>query len=456
VIIGAGPAGIFAALELAKAKQLSVLLLEKGPEAHDRHCPAKKAGCIGCDPCAILTGWGGAGAFSDGKLTLTTDFGGFLGEHLDKEVVEALIKNVDRTYLDYGAPATLFGDDKKAVTRLWKEAASAGLSLVPARIRHLGTENCLEIVKRMRTALQDRVDVLPRTVAKHILAKDGRVIGVRTEDDTDYYAKYVIAAPGREGAHWMCAEAERLGLELLGNPVDIGVRVEVPAVIMEHFTDTVYEAKLIYHSRTFDDQVRSFCMCPHGEVVVENNGGLITVNGHSFRNQRTNNTNFALLVSKRFTHPFKQPLAYGKYIASLANMLGGGVLVQRLGDLQSGRRSTEKRMAKGLVQPTLKEATPGDLSLVLPYRHLINILEMLEAMDRIIPGVNSRNTLLYGVEVKFYSSRLQLNKALESQIHNLFAAGDGAGLTRGLTQASASGMYVGREILRREGMLKGA
>jgi uncharacterized FAD-dependent dehydrogenase len=197
-------------------------------------------------------------------------------------------------------------------------------------------------------------------------------------------------------------------------------------------------------------------MCPHGEVVVENNGGLITVNGHSFRNQRTNNTNFALLVSKRFTHPFKQPLAYGKYIASLANMLGGGVLVQRLGDLQSGRRSTEKRMAKGLVQPTLKEATPGDLSLVLPYRHLINILEMLEAMDRIIPGVNSRNTLLYGVEVKFYSSRLQLNKALESQIHNLFAAGDGAGLTRGLTQASASGMYVGREILRREGMLKGA
>ena len=302
----------------------------------------------------------------------------------------------------------------------------------------------------MRTALQDRVDVLPRTVAKHILAKDGRVIGVRTEDDTDYYAKYVIAAPGREGAHWMCAEAERLGLELLGNPVDIGVRVEVPAVIMEHFTDTVYEAKLIYHSRTFDDQVRSFCMCPHGEVVVENNGGLITVNGHSFRNQRTNNTNFALLVSKRFTHPFKQPLAYGKYIASLANMLGGGVLVQRLGDLQSGRRSTEKRMAKGLVQPTLKEATPGDLSLVLPYRHLINILEMLEAMDRIIPGVNSRNTLLYGVEVKFYSSRLQLNKALESQIHNLFAAGDGAGLTRGLTQASASGMYVGQEILRRK------
>ena len=259
----------------------------------------------------------------------------------------------------------------------------------------------------------------------------------------------MVAVPGREGAQWFSKEAQRLKLDMAINPVDIGVRVEVPAVVMEHLTDVVYESKLIYFSKSFDDKVRTFCMNPYGEVVKENNSGLITVNGHSYSGRRTSNTNFALLVSKTFTEPFKEPISYGRNIATLANMLGGGVLVQRLGDLLSGRRSTPERIKRGLVEPTLKEATPGDLSLVFPYRHMVSLLEMLEAMDKIAPGVYSNHTLLYGVEVKFYSSRPALTSNLETQVQNLFAAGDGAGVTRGLAQASASGIIVAREILKR-------
>jgi uncharacterized FAD-dependent dehydrogenase len=264
-----------------------------------------------------------------------------------------------------------------------------------------------------------------------------------------YYADYVVAVPGRDGAEWFANEALRLKLDMSINPVDIGVRVEVPSVVMEYLTDAVYESKLIYYSKSFDDKVRTFCMNPYGEVVMENNSGLITVNGHSYAERRTENTNFALLVSKTFTEPFKEPISYGKNIATLANMLGGGVLVQRLGDLLSGRRSTPERIQRGLVEPTLSEATPGDLSLVFPYRHLVSILEMLEAMDKIAPGVYSHHTLLYGAEVKFYSSRPALTPNLETQVQNLFAAGDGAGVTRGLAQASASGVIVAREIVNR-------
>jgi hypothetical protein len=259
----------------------------------------------------------------------------------------------------------------------------------------------------------------------------------------------VVVVPGREGAEWFSREATRLKLDMAINPVDIGVRVEVPSVVMEHITDVVYESKLVYYSKSFDDRVRTFCMNPYGEVVMENNSGLITVNGHSYADKKTANTNFALLVSKTFTEPFKEPISYGKYIATLANMLGGGVLVQRLGDLLSGRRSTPERIKRGLVEPTLREATPGDLSLVFPYRHMVSILEMLQAMDKLAPGVYSHHTLLYGVEVKFYSSRPTLSSCLETQVKNLFAAGDGAGVTRGLAQASASGVMVAREILKR-------
>ncbi|NPV69968.1 MAG: NAD(P)/FAD-dependent oxidoreductase [Firmicutes bacterium] len=453
IIVGAGPAGIFTALELArKAPQLKVLMLEAGADISARICPRhiRSAKCVDCSPCSVLSGWGGAGAFSDGKLTLTSEFGGFLGEYMSKSDVEGLVDYVDRAYLEFGANEVVYGTDRESVANLTRICSSVGLQLLHGRIRHLGTENCPEILRKMHEYLSGRVEIRTKTPVKRILAGRGAVRGVVTESGEEILARYVVCAPGRRGSEWFSTEAKRLRLTLATNPVDIGVRVEVPAVVLESITEKVYEPKIIYYSRSFDDLIRTFCVCPHGEVVLENSGGLVTVNGHSRRDYQTSNTNLALLVSKSFTEPFKEPIAYGKYIASLANMLGGGVLVQRLGDLQAGRRTTDKRLAKGMVQPTLKDATPGDLSLVLPYRHLIDILEMLEALDRVAPGLNSSHTLLYGVEVKFYSSRLEVGPGLESQVRNLFAAGDGAGITRGLAQASASGVHAARAIIARE------
>ena len=306
----------------------------------------------------------------------------------------------------------------------------------------------------MRDALPASVDVRCGADVTDIVVEDGKAAGVVIGGEP-VRAKYVVAAPGREGAEWLMKEARRLGLSTTSNAVDIGVRVESPAEVYEPITDICYESKLIYYSRSFDDRVRTFCMNPHGFVVAENNDGLQTVNGHSYAHRKSGNTNFALLVSKQFTEPFKEPIAYGKYIAALANMLGAGPIVQRLGDLRDGRRSTAERIRRGLVRPTMTGATPGDLSLVLPYRFLTDIMEMFEALDRIAPGANSRHTLLYGVEVKFYSSRMELSYELETKIPNLFAIGDGAGITRGLAQASAAGVVVGREICAREGKPKG-
>ncbi len=452
VIIGAGPAGIFTALELVDNRpDLKVVMLEKGEEVEKRVCPRveRATGCLHCSPCFVVSGWGGAGAFSDGKVTLTSEFGGFLHQYVPRHLVDDLIFYVDRAYVRFGATNVVYGTDESVIRELKKKAATAGLDLVPAQIRHLGTENCARILKNMRDYLEGKVEVRTRTPVANIVARDDKAFSVVTARGEEIRARYIVAAPGREGAEWFTGQARRLNLKLANNPVDIGVRVELPAVVMEHLTEPIYESKLIYYSKAFDDPIRTFCMCPHGEVVMENNAGLITVNGHSFEGKKTENTNFAILVSKTFTEPFKEPIAYGKYIASLANMLGGGVLVQRLGDLLSGRRSTEKRIQKGMVRPTMPEATPGDLSLVLPYRHLINILEMLQALDKIAPGVYNRSTLLYGVEVKFYSSRLEVNSELETRIRNLFVAGDGAGITRGLAQASASGVHVARQILKR-------
>ncbi|TYP57437.1 NAD(P)/FAD-dependent oxidoreductase [Thermosediminibacter litoriperuensis] len=453
IIVGAGPAGIFTALELVdKDRDLEILILEKGRDIDARLCPSKekRIQCLHCEPCSIVNGWGGAGAFSDGKLTLTTEFGGWLDEYIPKEEVAELIEYVDRVFLSFGATEIVHGTDQEKVKRLQQKAATADLRLIPARVKHLGTEKCWNILKEMRNYLGGKVDIKTSTPVKTIKVDDGRVIGVFTESGEEYTADYVVAVPGREGAEWFAREAQRLGLDMVINPVDIGVRVEVPAVVMEPLTDVVYESKLVYYSKSFDDRVRTFCMNPYGEVVIENNSGLITVNGHSYADRKTENTNFALLVSKTFTQPFREPISYGKYIATLANMLGGGVLVQRLGDFLSGRRSTPERIKRGLVEPTLKEATPGDLSLVFPYRHMVSILEMLQAMDKLAPGVYSHHTLLYGVEVKFYSARPALNSSLETQIRNLFAAGDGAGVTRGLAQASVSGVIVAREILNRK------
>ena len=452
IIIGAGPAGIFAALEMAETG-LKVLILEKGRDISARACPIHTRGtkCLHCKPCGILCGWGGAGAYSDGKLTLTTEFGGMLDQYMEKPALLKLIDYVDDVYLKFGATHEVYGDDnKEAVRKLQKDSAAADMSLIPARIRHLGTDKCLEILTLMRDHLEDKCTIRTSDSVMRILVEDGRYVGVETNRGEIFHSKYLIAAPGREGSEWFAGQAAQLGLEMITNPVDIGVRVEVPAVVMEQITDVVYESKLVYYTKSFDDRVRTFCMNPYGVVVAENNAGLMTVNGHSNAEKSSENTNFAILVSKSFTEPFKEPITYGKSIAKLANLLGGGVIVQRLGDLKAGRRSTVERISRGMVTPTMKEATPGDLSLVLPYRHLTAIIEMLEALDKVAPGVGSRHTLLYGVEVKFYSSRLHLTDLLETKIPNFFAVGDGAGVTRGLAQASVSGVMVAREIKNRE------
>jgi uncharacterized protein len=450
IIIGAGPSGIFSALFLSD-RGFRVLILEKGLELEDRVCLKKEGRCLDCKPCSVLNGWGGAGAFSDGKLTLTTSFGGFLQDYAGEEKTRELIDRVDQIYLSYGAPKILFGDDPQSVNNLLKLTEATELQFIPAPIRHLGTENCFNILAKMKRSLEVKADVRFRASIKEILVEKNQVKGVLTENGDCFYAPYIICGPGREGSPWFYEESKRLGLNISNNPVDMGVRVEVPAGIMEHITSKVYESKIIYYSPSFDDKVRTFCMNPYGEVVVENSEGVVTVNGHSYREKerQTENTNFALLVSKNFTEPFKEPVRYGRYISSLANMLGGGVIVQKLGDLLDGRRSTPERMERGLVRPTLKESTPGDLSLVLPYRYLKSILEMLKALDQIAPGIYSPHTLLYGVEVKFYSQRLKMSSCLETEIKNLFAVGDGAGITRGLVQASASGLLAAEEIASR-------
>lgn len=455
VIVGAGPAGIFTALELAEQKvPRKVLILEKGRDINARICTAKENGikCPNCSPCSIVCGWGGAGAFSDGKLTLSTEVGGLLGQYIGNPVLAKMIKYIDGIYLKYGAPDKIFGlEDDDAIAAIKRKAVMAELELIPAPIRHLGTGRCQQILERMRDYLLSKgVTIRTCTGVASLLVKDGTVLGVETTDGQLIKGRYVVVAPGREGSEWLAEEAKRLDLEMAVNPVDLGVRVELPAVVMEHLTNVIYETKLIYFSKSFDDRVRTFCMNPYGEVVTENNDGLITVNGHSHAHKKTENTNFALLVSKTFTEPFKEPITYGKSIARLANLLGGGVMVQRLGDLTTGKRTTVDRLKKGLVRPTLEDATPGDLSLVFPYRHLMSLVEMLKALDHIAPGVYSRHTLLYGVEAKFYSSRLRLTNELETQVKNLYATGDGAGVTRGLAQASAAGVVAARAILAKE------
>ncbi|MCS7119609.1 MAG: NAD(P)/FAD-dependent oxidoreductase [Nitrososphaerota archaeon] len=452
IIVGAGPAGIFTALEVAKNTDLSILILDKGADIDKRKCPASRGlGCLHCDPCLLLSGWGGAGAFSDGKLTLSTSVGGWLNEYIGQEELSSLLNYVDKTYTKYGDSPIVYGEDLDEVERIERKAALAGLKLIRQKIRHLGTEKCGEILQRIRQDLDNRVEVRMRTEVKSLLVEDKKAKGVETADGEKIYGRYVVVAPGRSGAEWLKCEAQSLGLKTLNNPVDVGVRVEVLASVMEELTNVLYEPKFIYYSRAFDDQVRTFCVNPYGEVITESYGGVISVNGQSYAERKTENTNFAILVSTAFTYPFREPIAYGEYIARLANLLSGCVIIQRLGDLEAGRRSTEDRIGRSVVKPTLKTATPGDLSFVLPYRYLADIKEMLQALDNVAPGIYSKHTLLYGVEVKFYSSRLELSGSLETRIRNLFTIGDGAGVTRSLIQASASGVIVAREIMRREG-----
>lgn len=459
IVVGAGPAGIFAALELSRASDLDVLLIEKGCDISERRCPAQNTGrCTHCEPCDITCGWGGAGAFSDGKLTLSPEVGGWLGEYLEPGVLGALIGDVDAVWREFGAPEQVHGDDPE-VTEAWRiRARKEGLRLVYSPIRHMGTERCDVVLKGMRAELEGRVHILTETSVVRILTDEGSTgtrcaRGVLTSDGREFESPVIIVAPGREGAAWLLDEANRLGLSVTSNAVDIGVRVEVPAVVTEAITDDLYEPKLLYVSRHFEDPVRTFCLNPYGVVSKESYGDVVTVNGHSYAGdgRRTPYTNFALLVSTRFTEPFKEPIAYGKSIARLANILGKDIIVQRLGDLLAGRRTTPERLARGVIEPTLGEVTPGDLSFALPYRHLRDILDMLEALDRLLPGIGGRDTLLYGVEVKFYSSRLQLDRQLRTTVDGLYAIGDGAGVTRGLVQASAAGLVAARSVLEHSG-----
>ncbi len=452
-IVGSGPAGIFCALELIQHNpELKVVIIERGKSIEKRNCPNSDAapGCKKCNPCDILAGWGGAGSFSDGKLTISTQVGGWLDEFIGNKRLMELIQYVDGKYVSYGAPSKIYGSQDDAVEEFSQKAALIGMELIPQQVRHMGREGCIEVMGKMYDDVLKHATVHFNTEAKDIQINGHSVQGLVTNGGDSITAKYVVAAPGRVGNEWLAKQAERLDLHTENNYVDIGLRIEIPEPVMHEIAEALYEPKLIYYSKEFDDKVRLFCFNPGGVVTTEYYDEILTVNGQSFANKKTPNSNFALLVSTRFTAPFKEPIAYGQSVAGMANMLGDGVIVQRLADLRRGKRSTKDRIARSPVKPTLLSASPGDLSFALPYRHLSSILEMLDALDKLCPGVAGAGTLLYGVEVKFYSSRLKLNQNLESEISNLYAAGDGAGITRGLMQASVSGVLIARDILQKE------
>jgi uncharacterized FAD-dependent dehydrogenase len=461
VVIGAGPAGIFTAIELAeKNPKIRTLLIDKGRTIEKRRCPARVKGhCLNCDPCGITSGWSGAGAFSDGKLSLSPDVGGRLTDYMSREEAQEEINYADKIYLKFGAQKTVYGLDEKRVDDIVYEASKYSIQLIPCPVRHLGTERSFEVLKRMYHYLvnETNTDFLELTKVLDILTDGEKVRGVlvqpKGQEPYEIAADFVVAAPGRGGAEWLSQQTRRLNIKTENNEVDIGVRVEVPNSIMDHLTRDLYEAKLVYYSDTFDNRVRSFCVNPGGVVSEEHyDGQIAVVNGHSYADEKlkTNNTNFALLVSTKFTEPFNEPIEYGKYIARLANMLtGGGVMVQRLGDVLKGRRTDYDRLKKSTTIPTLKSAVPGDLSYVLPARYLTSIIETLKAFDKIAPGIYARNTLLYGAEVKFYSSKVRVSSNFETSVQHLYAIGDGAGITRGLMQASVTGVAVARDIASR-------
>lgn len=449
-IIGCGTAGIFAGYELAETvPHFRVIMIEQGSDIYKRKCPSIKnrtIDCVKCKRCDIMNGFGGAGAFSDGKFNFTTEFGGWLNEYLPKEECMQLFEYVDGVNIRFGASNERFSTKSEEAARIEKLALENDLHLLHADVKHLGTENNLMILTRLYEYLKERIEIRCNTQVERIVPENGVYTLVTANGDT-VRCRYLIAAPGRSGAEWFSKQCKGLGLEMINNQVDIGVRVELPAKVFEHITDVLYESKLKYRTKQYGDIVRTFCMNPYGYVVSENVDGIVTVNGHSYKDPsfRSSNTNFALLVSNRFTQPFNEPYQYGKRIASLSNMLGGGVLVQRFGDLIKGVRTNEHRLSQSFTTPTLT-ATPGDLSLVLTKRHLDNIIEMIYALDKIAPGTANYDTLLYGVEVKFYSARLELSDKLETKFRNMFAIGDGAGITRGLSQAGASGVHAARAI----------
>ena len=449
IIIGAGPGGIFSAYELTRAENHPrIAVFEEGNELAHRRCPIDGKtvkSCIHCPTCDIMNGFGGAGAFSDGKYNITNDFGGTLYRYIGKEEAIDLMRYVDDINCKYGGAETKMYST--AGTAFKKLCLQNGLQLLDASVRHLGTDINYVVLQHLYDELKDKVDFFFQTPVRSV-EKTADGYRIHTDDET-YEAPTCIISVGRSGSHWMETVCKDLSIPTKSNRVDLGVRVELPAAIFEHITDELYESKIVYRTEKFEDNVRTFCMNPHGIVVNENTNGIVTVNGHSFEDadQKTDNTNFALLVSKHFSEPFKDSNGYGESIARLSNMLGGGVIVQRFGDLERGRRSTVERMRECTTVPTLK-ATPGDLSLVLPKRILDGIIEMIHALDKIAPGTANDDTLLYGVEVKFYNMEVEIDEHLETCHKGLFVIGDGSGVTHSLSHASASGVYVARYILK--------
>lgn len=450
-IVGAGPAGVFAAAELVKSGK-KVLIADKGNLIRERRCPiveGRVRSCVNCPSCAIVSGWGGAGSASDGKLTLTTGFGGNLEEYIGREALMEMIGYVDGRFVAFGADPHCYEASGELARETIRRGARVGLRVLPARIRHIGTDASREVLDRMYEDLRPRCNIRMKAPVQDLLIENGQAVGIRFADGSTVRAAHVLAAPGREGASWLEQIVSRLKLPIASMPVDIGVRVEAPDSVCESLTREFYEVKCLYNTPTFDDRCRTFCMNPSGFVVHEYNQShnLVTVNGHSLKNRKSNNTNFAILVTKNFTEPFNDPIGYATHVAKLANMLaGGGILVQRLADLRDGRRSTQSRIDRGMVEPTVA-AEPGDLSLVLPHRYETDIVEFLDALNEIMPGVNHGDTLLYGVEIKLYSLRLALSKGLAvPSIGGLWMAGDGAGVSRGIVQAAASGVVAARSI----------
>ena len=463
IIVGAGPMGIYTAYEfMVKSPNAKVLLIDKGHDIYNRNCPIleKKIkqcpkdiyGKTGCKPaCSMTSGFGGCGAFSDGKFNITSDFGGWMCEYIPTEEVLDLIKYVDDIQLQYGAPTELTNPNTREVFEIEKKGIAVGLKLLRSEVRHLGTELNLNVLKNIFEAMKGHIDYKFKTEVKDIVVEDGAVKGIVLKDGSVIDADYVILGVGRPGAQWLSQMMIKHGVEVSNNRVDIGVRVETNNIIMDDINKHLYEGKFIFNT-SVGTQVRTFCSNPSGHVVIENHNGIMVCNGHSYHSIElgSNNTNFALLVSHEFSDPFKDPNQYAEEISALANKLSGGsVIVQKYGDLKAGRRSTKKRIDEGFVKPTLKEAVPGDLGLILPYKTMQSLIEMMDALNYVTPGIANDHTLFYGVEAKFYSDRVACDSNFETKIKNLYVGGDGAGITRGLAQAGANGVKIAREIAKK-------
>lgn len=469
IVVGAGPAGIFTSYEMTlRSPQSRVLLIDKGHDIYSRRCPileekiqlcpppAGKKDYAGCLPaCSITSGFGGAGAYSDGKFNITTEFGGWMTDYISPSRVLDLIQYVDEINLKHGATPQITDPTTETVKSIEQRGYAAGLKLLRAQVRHLGTEQNLEILQSIFEYLKTRIDMQFKTEVQDILTEkdqDGyRVQGVVLKNGEEYYSDHVVIVPGRDGSAWLTEILKKRRLKMINNQVDVGVRVETSDVVMREINEHLYEGKFIFNT-SVGTRVRTFCSNPSGHVVVENHSGVMAANGHSYKDPAlgSNNTNFALLVSHKFTEPFDKPNEYAREICKRANDLSnGGVIVQKYGDILRGRRSTEARIREGFLEPTLKEAVPGDLGLVLPYNTMKSLIEMVEALDKVTPGIASEHTLFYGVEAKFYSARPKLNEQFETEIKGLFCGGDGAGVTRGLAQAGAAGVWIARNIIER-------